>query len=258
MTAQVHSRKVEGGEPTARRRKKVTAFALAGLVATAGIAGVVVTSSAYFTDVKEIGTNTVTLRGVDIDAFSNGTATQTFDQFNLNELAPLAGATPAEFATAPSQVFDLRNIGDSKFKYKVEVVDVVLKRKDGTTDLPTSDEATTVTNGALSAATIKNVVKVNVVRGTQGSTPGYTPTAGKTLTELTTTPEILPDSGTGSILEKKNASGIDDEATLGFRIWIEEDSLKTSGVAWTDAKKNQLQQLKITFKLKITATQITS
>jgi len=242
MTAQVQTRRAQNGEQQgAKRRNKVTAFALAGLVATAGVAGVVVTSSAYFTDVKEIGVNQVTLRGVDIEAYSS-TENTILTSFDLEELAPLDGATASEFGTAPSRSFDVRNISTSPFDYKVEIVDIEVTQKDGSA-LPAAESAT-----ALTEAAAKGVIKVNAVRALAGATPSYSAAGGKSLTDLTTTPEILADSR----LTLEDAAVTTDEAVVGVRFWIEQSDIS----AWDATRQNKLQNLLVNYKIKLTATQI--
>jgi predicted ribosomally synthesized peptide with SipW-like signal peptide len=244
MTAQVQNRRPDAAQPSARRRKKAGAFALAGLVAAAGIAGVVVTSSAYFTDVKEISTNTVTLRGVDIEAYTSGTNT-VLTSFDLTEMAPVLGTNATEFGTAPNRAFDVRNISTSPFKYHVEITGISVTQRDGSA-LPASDSAT-----ALASTSALPVIKVNAVRTTAGSTPAYVAADGKSLSVLNTTPMILDDS---AVLQKKDdtAGVVNDEAVVGVKFWIEQADI----ASWSADKQNLLQNLKVNYKIKLTATQL--
>ncbi|BDI23896.1 hypothetical protein [Herbiconiux sp. L3-i23] len=251
MTAQVHGSRMRGTDtPPKNRRKKVTAFALAGLVASAGIAGVVVTSSAYFTDTKQTDV-TVTTRSVTLNV-KDGATQSALAPIALTDLAPLTAATPAEFATAPTRSFFIENAGTSKFSWKIEVTDIQVLNSAGTTTLSTT---TTPNTGEVTLADAKDAIKVNVVDLAYAANPTVTYTAanGKTLTTLTSTPEILASSAN---LEKSGTAADADKRSIGVRVWVDQATLSANTAKWTTDYQNALQKMQVKFKLKITATQV--
>ena len=227
MTATVSGSASRNSEEQPKRRRRVLAFGLAGVVAAAGIAGAVVTSSAYFTDQKIISNNSVATNTLKVALNNNGVATA---------LTPIAqtGLVPVDAAQAGhvnafalTTKFDVKNVGTSAFNYKLNITGATYTKADGSA-LPATSDATNL-NAADSAA--KLMYEFGTVTGGTTTWSG-TPRAFSTLgsgdeVALTTTPLAV--------------NGV---ATYAVRFYI-----ATSG------DDNKLQDLKASFNLQVDAEQ---
>lgn len=133
MTAAVSGVPVPRSQKKSTGRRRFVAFGLAGVVVAAGVAGAVVTSSAYFTDEKTVATNTVSTNSISI-ALNNEQTTSALTAFAINNLAPYTTADLTALK-APMKVFNVKNSGTGDFNWTADIDTFSLKKTDGS-DLP--------------------------------------------------------------------------------------------------------------------------
>jgi predicted ribosomally synthesized peptide with SipW-like signal peptide len=220
MTAQIQSSRSGVHDVSSRRRRRFLAFGLAGVVLAAGVAGAVVTSSAYFTDVKTISGNSVATHTIKLSV-NDGTASA-LTTFALTPLAPLAAADLN--AQAPTQIFRIVNSGTGGFNWVANMTNVAYTGASGT---PVLTEAT---SPKLSVA--KAALYYQIATTTAGVDTWQTAVLANT--------GGLMFTSTEAALTGLAPAGID---AMKIRFYLD------------PAADNTLQDLKMTFDMVVTATQ---
>ncbi|MFD1714730.1 hypothetical protein ACFSBZ_09635 [Amnibacterium flavum] len=129
MTATVTGTRVPAQSKKSSGRRRFVAFGLAGVVVAAGVAGAVVTSSAYFTDEKTVTTNTVSTNSISI-ALNNERTTSALTTFAITNLAPYTTADLAAYKPV-MKVFNVKNSGTGDFNWTGDIDTFVLTKTDG-------------------------------------------------------------------------------------------------------------------------------
>ena len=170
MTATVSGVPVPRSQKKSTGRRRFVAFGLAGVVVAAGVAGAVVTSSAYFTDEKTVATNTVQTNSITVGLFDGATDASALTSFSLANLAPASSADLT--ALKPSmKVFTVKNVGTGNFTWTGDIDTFVLTKTDGSA-LP----GTTVVGGGSPSASDAQA-KIYVQFGTPTTFASGVPTA---------------------------------------------------------------------------------
>lgn len=130
MTATAATRRLAETKP-AKNRKKPLVLGLAALVVTAGVAGAVVTSSAYFTDEKTVATNTVSTNSITLGLFDGQTTASALATFSLTNLAPYVQGD-LDALKPKMKVFTVKNVGTGDFTWTGDVQDLVYTKTDDT------------------------------------------------------------------------------------------------------------------------------
>ncbi|MFD1714738.1 hypothetical protein ACFSBZ_09675 [Amnibacterium flavum] len=233
MTAIATRRRESQSVDPARRRQRFLALGLAGVVVAAGVAGAVVTSSAYFTDEKTVTTNTVQTNSITVGLFDGATDASALTSFSLANLAPASSADLT--ALKPSmKVFTVKNVGTGNFTWTGDIDTFSLTKTDGSA-LP----STTVVGGGSPSATDAQA-KIYVQFGTPTTLSAGVPTAVTWETARTLTDALV--STNKEIAVTTLAAGVTSTKVVRFYM----DPTAT----------NDYQNVKLTYTLKVNAEQI--
>ncbi|MFD1714737.1 hypothetical protein ACFSBZ_09670 [Amnibacterium flavum] len=232
MTATAATRRPVSSQKPAKSRKRTFGIGLAALVVTAGVAGAVVTSSAYFTDEQTVATNTVSTNSIKLGLFDGQTAASALATFSLTNLAPFTSTDLTNLKPA-MKVFTVKNVGTGDFTWTGDIDSLVYTKTDG-----------------------------SALPGTTGSGSPSATDAGSKIYVQFGTPTAFDGNGVPTAVTWETARTLADSQTAGNK----EIASTTLSAAATSTKvvrfyldtsaTNDYQNVKVQYTLKANAEQI--